>query len=116
MDRFDVARRVAADDALQSVPDSQGRRFSEVFRHGTLSVEIYAPVDRDPQKPHTRDEAYIVISGTGIFVSDRGRQAFGPGDFLFAPAGVEHRFEVFSKDFATWVLFYGPEGGEQHRE
>jgi len=114
MDRFDVARRVAADDALQSVPDSQGRRFSEVFRHGTLSVEIYAPVDRDPQKPHTRDEAYIVISGTGIFVSDRGRQAFGPGDFLFAPAGVEHRFEVFS--FATWVLFYGPEGGEQHRE
>jgi mannose-6-phosphate isomerase-like protein (cupin superfamily) len=41
------------------------------------------------------------------------RETFGPGDFLFAPAGVEHRFEDFSKDFATWVLFYGPEGGEQ---
>ena len=27
-------------------------------------------------------------------------------------AGVEHRFEDFSADFATWVFFYGPEGGE----
>jgi len=113
MDRFDVTRRIAADDALQSIPGAGGRHFNEVFQHGTLSVEIYAPVDRDPQKPHTRDEAYIVISGTGIFVSDRGRQAFVPGDFLFAPAGVEHRFEDFSKDFATWVIFSGPEGGER---
>jgi len=31
---------------------------------------------------------------------------------LFVPAGVEHRFENFSDDFATWVIFYGPEGGE----
>lgn len=23
-----------------------------------------------------------------------------------------HRFIEFSDDFATWVLFYGPEGGE----
>ena len=113
VDRFDSIRRVAPQDALRSVPDAQGRRFNEVFRHGTLSVEIYAPVGRDPQTPHTRDEAYVVISGSGVFVSDRGRQPFGPGDFLFAPAGVEHRFEDFSKDFATWVLFYGAEGGER---
>jgi hypothetical protein len=29
------------------------------------------------------------------------------------PAGVEHRFEEFSGDFGTWVIFYGPEGGEK---
>jgi len=23
-----------------------------------------------------------------------------------------HRFEEFSNDFAVWVFFYGPEGGE----
>ncbi len=34
------------------------------------------------------------------------------GDFLFVPAGVEHRFENFTSDFATWVFFYGPVGGE----
>ena len=55
----------------------------------------------------------MIIAGTGTFVSDRGRQSFGPGDFLFAPAGVAHRFEQFSSDLAMWVLFYGPEGGER---
>ena len=38
---------------------------------------------------------------------------FGPGDLLFVPAGVEHRFEEFSDDLAVWVVFYGPDGGEQ---
>jgi hypothetical protein len=31
---------------------------------------------------------------------------------LFVPAGIEHRFYDFSDDFCTWVMFYGPEGGE----
>jgi hypothetical protein len=28
------------------------------------------------------------------------------------PAGAVHRFENFSNDFVTWVVFYGPQGGE----
>jgi hypothetical protein len=35
-----------------------------------------------------------------------------PGTLLFVAAGRPHRFEDFTADFATWVLFYGPEGGE----
>jgi hypothetical protein len=31
---------------------------------------------------------------------------------FFVPAGVAHRFERFSPDFATWVVFWGPHGGE----
>ncbi len=37
---------------------------------------------------------------------------FRPGDVLFVPAKVAHRFEDFSNGFATWVMFYGPSGGE----
>ena len=29
-----------------------------------------------------------------------------------ALAAVEHRFIEFSEDFATWVVFRGPPGGE----
>ena len=100
------------EEGLRQLP-YQGKRFVEVFRHGTLLVEIYAPRDRDPQQPHTRDEVYIVASGTCVFVTPDKRQAFKPTDFLFVPAGVEHRFEKFTDDLAVWVLFYGPEGGEQ---
>ncbi|WP_222984717.1 cupin domain-containing protein [Flagellimonas meishanensis] len=104
-------------------PHTALKRLSEVdspfltlFTHGTLSVEIYKPEKVDLQQPHTRDEVYVVVSGNGRFMMDGKHIDFGPGDFLFVPAGMEHRFEDFSDDFATWVLFYGPERGENSHE
>lgn len=99
--------------ARAQLPTPTGKRFVEVFTHGTLSVELYAPQGVDLQTPHTRDEVYVVLSGSGFFVNGAVRHPFAPGDVLFVPAGVVHRFEDFTDDFATWVLFYGPEGGEQ---
>jgi mannose-6-phosphate isomerase-like protein (cupin superfamily) len=90
-----------------------GGEFTTLFRHGTLEVEIYRPVGTDRQQPHRRDELYVVISGTGTFVHGAARTPFGPGAALFVEAGVEHRFVDFTEDFATWVFFYGPDGGER---
>jgi mannose-6-phosphate isomerase-like protein (cupin superfamily) len=90
-----------------------GALFTELLRHGTLSVEIYAPRGVDEQQPHSRDELYVVASGTGEFVCGARRDRFGPGDLIFVPAQLPHRFENFSADLAAWVVFYGPEGGER---
>jgi mannose-6-phosphate isomerase-like protein (cupin superfamily) len=98
--------------ALAALAQAQGTEFIQVFRHGTLEVEIYRPHKVDRQKPHSRDEVYVVIAGSGIFVNSERRQAFAAGEVLFVPANVIHRFEDFTDDFATWVFFYGPEGGE----
>jgi mannose-6-phosphate isomerase-like protein (cupin superfamily) len=107
--------RLTVADALARLPGPEGERYVELFRHGTLSVELYAPRGNDPQTPHTRDEVYVVVSGRGEFVNDGARQRFGPGDLLFVPALVEHRFENFTDDLAVWVVFYGPENGEVPR-
>lgn len=104
--------RLSVDDGLARLPGRAGERFVTLFRHGTLEVEIYAPRGHDPQQPHDRDEVYVVVAGSGTFVDGDERYPFGPGDFLFVPAGVAHRFEDFSDDLVVWVLFYGPEGGE----
>jgi len=104
--------RLTPEGALARLASS-GKEFILLFRHGTLEVEIYRPRGVDNQKPHARDEVYVVFSGTGTFVNAGERRPFGPGEVLFAPAGAEHRFEGFSDDFATWVFFYGPEGGER---
>ena len=56
---------------------------------------------------------YVIASGRGTFFVGGQRVPFGPGDVLFVGAHVEHRFEGFSDDFATWVVFYGPPGGER---
>jgi mannose-6-phosphate isomerase-like protein (cupin superfamily) len=108
---FPMAVRLTPSNAHAALQSAQ-REFVQLFRHGTLEVEWYEPRGVDMQKPHSRDEVYVVVRGTGWFVCGSERQRFEPGEVLFAPAGVAHRFEEFSEDFATWVFFYGPEGGE----
>ena len=110
-----MVNRINPADFLHLIPGPAGERWTPVFEHGTLAVELYAPRGADMQTPHTRDEAYIVIGGSGIFVCGEERKPFEPNDFLFAPAGLPHRFEDFSDDLLVWVLFYGPEGGELPR-
>ncbi len=105
--------KVGFREAIQALFTPDTKEFVSVFRHGTLEVEMYAPRKTDRQKPHTRDEVYIVAQGSGTYFCKGERQPFAQGDFLFAPAGVEHRFENFTDDFFVWVLFYGPEGGEK---
>jgi mannose-6-phosphate isomerase-like protein (cupin superfamily) len=87
-------------------------KFVELFAHGTLSVEIYRPGEADLQQPHDRDEVYVVVSGEGRFLHGGQRTRVRPGDLLFVPAFMEHRFVDFTPDLTVWVLFYGPEGGE----
>jgi mannose-6-phosphate isomerase-like protein (cupin superfamily) len=99
-------------EGLRRLPGPDGERFVSLFRHGTLELELYAPRGRDPQQPHRRDELYLVVSGSGTFLNDEQRHPFGPGDALFVPAGVVHRFEDFTDDLVVWVVFYGPDGGE----
>lgn len=105
-------RRVTVAEAARLLPGPGGERFARVLEHGSMEVELYAPRGVDGQTPHSRDELYIVARGSGTFVNGEQRHAFGVGDVLFVPAGEIHRFEDFTEDFATWVVFYGPEGGE----
>lgn len=105
-------RQISVAEGLARLPGPGGERFVTLLEHGSLTVELYAPRGVDPQQPHSRDEAYVVVQGSGQFRNGPLRQPFGPGDFLFVPAGVEHRFEDFSDDLVVWVIFYGPEGGE----
>jgi len=101
-------------DALVAIAarDGKPKPFEVVLTHGTARVGVYAPRGHDPQLPHDQDEVYIVARGTGIFLNGGERREFGPGDMLFVPAGVTHRFESFTDDLAVWVVFYGAEGGE----
>ncbi len=92
----DVAKRLNEADS-----------FEVVFETNEITVELYAPNGTDNQEPHNRDEIYIIAEGTGTFSRDAELVPFGPGDLLFVPAHVPHRFETFSDYFRTWVIFYG---------
>jgi len=103
---------MTVDTALQAVAASGDDRYGVLLEHGTLEIGFYAPHEVDSQSPHNQDEVYVVNEGSGTFIIEDSEQAFKPGDVLFVPAGVEHRFQDFTEDFGAWVVFFGPKGGE----
>ncbi len=110
--------KVSIDQALKRLPSAptekypQGAPFVTMMAGGTMSVEVFAPIDQDLQQPHSQDELYFIHSGTGEIMINGQRFDAAAGDAFFVAAGVAHRFENFSDDFVTWVVFYGQQGGE----
>ena len=111
--------KTSLDELLAKIPGApnekwpDGDRYAVGFEHGSMTLGFYAPVGADPQYPHERDEIYIVHTGESKFVVDGETTSLSAGDAIFVPAGAVHRFEDFSEDFATWVVFWGPSGGEE---
>jgi quercetin dioxygenase-like cupin family protein len=105
MDAFTLAealrRRRAADGPwveLLSVPD--------------LSIGLYvlpAGAD-DPQQPHAEDEVYVVLAGRGRLTAGDDTRACGPGDVIFVPALVRHRFHDITDELRVVVVFGPAEG------
>jgi mannose-6-phosphate isomerase-like protein (cupin superfamily) len=97
--------KLSAQQLINQLPTSEGSQFMEVFKKGNLSVEMYKPEKVDLQTPHTQDELYVIVSGSGMFQNGEENYPFQPNDLIFVPAFVEHRFYDFTDDFATWVVF-----------
>lgn len=89
-------------------------RFVKALSHGTMSVELYTPKDTDPQTPHDQDELYFVQTGRADFYLSGKTEPCQTGDCFFVRAGAEHRFLNFTPNFVTWVVFWGPNGGEDN--
>ncbi|HET9744837.1 MAG TPA: cupin domain-containing protein [Chitinophagaceae bacterium] len=104
--------KVTAEEGLREMLHQGEYPFAVMMKHGTMTIEYFAPQEVDEQTPHKQDEIYVIIKGHGTLYRDGKRISCKKNDVLFVPAGMEHYFENFSDDFATWVIFYGPEGGE----
>ncbi|HQS31613.1 cupin domain-containing protein [Polaromonas sp.] len=121
---MDLSMKTSIDQALMLLPAAptdtwpEGAPFLAMMAGGTMTVEVFAPgissADEDLQTMHTQDELYFVQSGRGELVIKEQRFRAAQGDAFFVPAGIKHRFENFSKDFVTWVVLYGPQGGERY--
>ena len=109
MDRYTLGNVQSAIEKLSR----EKEQYDEPLLHGTMALGFYKPINVDDQEPHDQDEIYIIASGSGTFMMNGKRQPFEAGEALFVPANVEHRFEDFTDDFAAWVVFYGPKGGEK---
>jgi mannose-6-phosphate isomerase-like protein (cupin superfamily) len=105
--------KFSLDEVAKALPEKDGQmRFHYALRHGSMKLGLYGPRARDVQEPHKQDEIYVITQGACSFVKNGERRRVGRHDVLFVEAGAEHRFEDVTDDFLTWVIFWGPEGGE----
>lgn len=101
-------------DELVAAQGAAGRPYHEFLRVPAIEAGIYVlPAGSDdPQKPHTEDELYYVVSGsarfrsggdaTGAGADDR---AVAAGDVLYVAKHVEHRFHSITADLTVLVVF-----------
>jgi mannose-6-phosphate isomerase-like protein (cupin superfamily) len=103
---------LTVEQAAAQLDKETAQVFTVLLQHGTMQVEYFAPKQVDRQTPHLKDEIYVIVSGESRFFRNGEYLSCKKIDILFVPAGMEHRFEDFTDDFATWVIFYGKKGGE----
>ena len=91
---------------------ARGTAYHEFLRRPSMSVGLYVlPAGgTDPQRPHTEDEAYLVLRGRARIRVGSEDRAVEPGSVVFVPARVEHRFHDITEELALAVWFAPAEG------
>ena len=100
------------DEMLQRLPLAATEKWKEgvwdlePLEKAGVKLVFFAPRGRDYQTSHDEDEFYFIARGAGVIVVAGERFECAAGDVFFVEKGVEHRFENFSDDFATWAVFF----------
>jgi len=104
--------KFTVDEMLAKLPLAANAKWTEgvwdvePYKKGGVSLVFFAPKGTDHQTFHDEDEFYFIVRGSGEIVIDGERTAFTVGDAFFVAAKVEHRFENFTDDLATWAVFF----------
>jgi mannose-6-phosphate isomerase-like protein (cupin superfamily) len=106
---------VSIEEAITQLKKEEHNRFTALIKQGSMTIEYYAPKYIDQQNSHSRDEIYVIATGNATFFRNGERVQCKTGDVLVVPAQMVHRFEKFSDDFATWVIFMAKKAVKHHR-
>jgi mannose-6-phosphate isomerase-like protein (cupin superfamily) len=107
MEAFEIAD-------LAKQRERSDERYLEFLAVSTMSTGIYfLPQGAvDTQQPHTEDEVYYVVSGSGAISVACEDRPVGPGSVVFVEAKVDHRFHSITEDMTIFVVF-APARGSQ---
>ena len=90
----------------------RGERYYEFFRSRSLSLGIYglSAGESHPQQPHTEDEVYFIVQGSGQMGIGGRDRAVKQGSVVFVEAGAQHGFHSIEEDLEVLVVFAPPQG------
>jgi len=69
-----------------------------------LGVYVLVAPEPDRQQPHSDDEVYVVLEGSGVLEVGGKAVPVKEGDAVFVEAGADHRFSAYEQ-LAVLVIF-----------
>jgi mannose-6-phosphate isomerase-like protein (cupin superfamily) len=83
-----------------------GGGYEIVHKSPGLELGVYVLVAPEPdrQQPHSDDEVYVVLEGSGVLDVEGEQVPMQEGSAVFVEAGAEHRFSGYEQ-LALLVLF-----------
>ena len=90
---------------LLSQLDGTGYYFTDFITTKGIQAGVIQlhPNEKDTQEPHSVDEVYYVIEGSGFIKLKDKNYPIKQGTCIFVEAGIEHRFHGNTQDL---IVFY----------
>jgi mannose-6-phosphate isomerase-like protein (cupin superfamily) len=87
--------------------EKEGGYFLDFLKVRDLEAGIIVlhPGEKDTQEPHSADELYYVIEGSGYMELGKGKRAVKKGSIVFVPAKMHHRFYGNKEDLVVLYMF-----------
>jgi mannose-6-phosphate isomerase-like protein (cupin superfamily) len=92
---------------LVSRLEKEGGYFLDFLkvRDMEAGVIVLRPGEEDTQEPHSADELYYVIEGSGFMELGRSRRPVKKGSIIFVPAKMHHKFYGNKEDLVVLYVF-----------
>ena len=89
--------------------EKEGGYFLDFLRTGSLEAGLIVlpPGTQDTQGPHSADELYFVIEGSGFIELGKDKREIKRGSIIFVPAKMQHRFSGNTENLTVLYVFAG---------
>lgn len=90
-------------------------QFAEVLDRESVAIEIGRYPTASAKNPHTEDEIYYIISGSGMIRVGDETYDVEAGDVVFVDQGREHDFFNIAEEIVALTIFVGSENPSSYR-
>ena len=75
------------------------------IRNLEAGIILLHPGENDTQEPHSADELYFIIEGSGSMELGRNKRPVKRGSVIFVPAKMHHKFYGKKEDMVVLYVF-----------
>ncbi|MFO7926498.1 MAG: cupin domain-containing protein [Halobacteriota archaeon] len=87
--------------------ENEDIQHAEVLDKESVFIEIGRYPTSSPKNPHTEDEIYYIISGSGMIRVGDETYEVEAGDVVFVDQGIEHDFFNIDEEITALTIFVG---------